>query len=272
MKNILEEIVAHKRKEVAERSDLYPVKLLEKSLYFPSTPVSLRGYLRRPDRLGVIAEIKRRSPSKGDINKHISVEELSIGYMQAGASALSVLTDTKYFGGKLEDLTTARRFNFCPILRKDFVIDEYQVLEAKSAGADAVLLIAAALRPDEVRSLGALARSLGLEVLLEVHSEEELRRYECPEASLIGVNNRDLSTFTVDVSTSERIAPLISAEFGKVTESGISDAATILRLKAAGFEGFLIGEAFMRHSKPQAACKRLIEQVRQQQNDAGQAA
>ncbi len=263
MASILEEIVAHKRKEVEERRELYPVKLLEKSLYFPAMPVSLRGYLRRTDRVGVIAEIKRRSPSKGDINKHISVEQLSIGYMQAGASALSVLTDKRYFGGQAEDLSTARRFNFCPILRKDFIVDEYQVLEAKSIGADVVLLIAAALRPEEARSLGALARSLGLEVLLEVHNEDELKRYACPEASIIGVNNRDLSTFKVDTATSERLVSLIPQEFSRVTESGISDAGTIRRLKSAGFEGFLIGEAFMRHSKPEEACRKLIQQVLQ---------
>jgi indole-3-glycerol phosphate synthase len=261
MSTILGKILEQKAKEVAERRELYPVKLLEKSLYFSSAPVSLRSYLRRADLSGIIAEIKRRSPSKGDINRHISVESLSLGYMQAGASALSVLTDEKFFGGSLDDLRTARRFNFCPILRKDFVIDEYQVIEAKSAGADAVLLIAAALSPASTRELGALAQSLGMEVLLEVHSEAELKTHVCPEASLIGVNNRDLTDFTVDVSLSERLAPMIPAEFGKVTESGISDAATMLRLKSAGFEGFLIGEAFMRHSQPQAACRKLVSEL-----------
>lgn len=261
MATILDKILAHKVKEVEERRELYPVRLLEKSLYFSSTPVSLRAYLQRSDRSGIIAEIKRRSPSRGEINQYISVEDLSIGYMQAGASALSVLTDEQFFGGSLQDLQTARRFNFCPILRKDFIIDEYQVLEAKSSGADAVLLIAAALEPERVRTLGSLARSLEMEVLLEVHSEAELRSHACPEASLIGVNNRDLSNFTVDVSLSEGLGALIPDEFCKVTESGISDAATIQRLRAAGFEGFLIGEAFMRHSRPEEACRRLISEL-----------
>ena len=171
MSNILDQIVAHKREEVAKRKEIYPVKLLEQSIYFNTPTVSLSKYLRRPDKLGIIAEFKRRSPSKGDINPYASVEEVSIGYMQAGASALSVLTDTHFFGGKNEDLTEARKFNYCPILRKDFVIDEYQIIEARSIGADAILLIAACLEKAEIKSLAALAQSLGLEVLIEIHNE-----------------------------------------------------------------------------------------------------
>src|SRR5690606_15427730 len=143
--NILDEIVAHKRKETDERKSLYPVRLLEQSIFFTTPCVSMRHYIRRPDKSGIIAEIKRKSPSKGIINAHVSVERVSIGYMQAGASAISVLTDQKYFGGSNDDLKTARKFNFCPILRKDFTIDEYQIIEAKSIGADVILLIAAAL-------------------------------------------------------------------------------------------------------------------------------
>ena len=261
MGNILGEIIAHKRKEVSERQELYPVKLLEKSLFFGSSPVSLREYLLRPDKVGIIAEIKRRSPSKGDLNRHICVETLSLGYMQAGASGLSVLTDERFFGGTLKDLTVARRFNFCPILRKDFIIDPYQVLEAKSAGADVVLLIAAALSPQELKGLAALARSLGLEVLLEVHNEAELSSHLCEEVSLVGVNNRDLTSFAVDIGTSERLADQIPGDFIKVAESGISDHHSIARLKGCGYRGFLIGEAFMRHSKPEQACRRLVEAV-----------
>src|SRR3954462_11709546 len=151
--NILDQIIEHKRKEVEERKSLYPTKLLEKSIYFSSPTVSLRKYIRRPDLSGVIAEIKRKSPSKGVLNKNVSIERTSIGYMQAGASALSILTDTKFFGGTNEDLTTARKFNFCPILRKDFTVDEYQLIEAKSIGADAILLIAAVLEPREIDQL-----------------------------------------------------------------------------------------------------------------------
>lgn len=262
MGNILGEIIAHKRTEVAERRGLYPAKLLESSPYFKATPHSLRSCLKRAEGVGIIAEIKRRSPSKGVINNEISIEQLSRGYIEAGASALSILTDTRYFGGSLEDLITARRLNSCPVLRKDFMIDPYQVIEAKSVGADVVLLIAAALSPAEVRKLGSLARSLGLEVLLEVHNELELESHLCQEVDLVGVNNRDLTTFAVDIGCSERLAPKIPTEFIKITESGISEAETIRALKGCGYQGFLIGEAFMKTCAPDLACQKLIERVR----------
>jgi indole-3-glycerol phosphate synthase len=210
---------------------------------------------------GIIAEIKRRSPSKGVFKHALSVEQLSIGYMQAGASALSVLTDTAYFGGTNDDIVTARTFNFCPILRKDFTVDEYQVIEAKSLGADAVLLIAAVLSPSEVKHLATLARSLGMESILEVHSESEIDTHTCPEVQMVGVNNRDLKTFTVDVETSVRLASQIPETFTKISESGISDADVIRRLRQEGYRGFLIGEAFMASSDPQAACKKLVNAV-----------
>lgn len=262
MKNILAEITEHKRGEVADRKELHPVKLLEKSIYFNSTPVSLRKYLLRPDMIGVIAEIKRRSPSKGDLNKYISVEQLSLGYMQAGASALSILTDTKFFGGKNDDLSIGRKFNFCPILRKDFMIDPYQVLEAKSIGADVILLIAAAISPVLTRELAALAKSLGMEVILEVHNAREIDTHLCEGIDLLGVNNRDLTTFTVSTEISEALVDTIPSHLIKITESGISDAETIVRLKKLGYQGFLIGETFMKTPKPEAACRKLIEQVR----------
>jgi indole-3-glycerol phosphate synthase len=261
MKNILREIIEHKHHEVTERKDLHPIKLLERSIYFESQPVSLRKYLSRSDKVGIIAEIKRRSPSKGEINSHISVEHLSLGYMQAGASALSILTDTKYFGGKNDDLSTGRKFNFCPILRKDFMVDPYQVIEAKSIGADAILLIAAAITPEKTRELATLAHSLGLETLLEVHNEGEITSHLCDEIDLVGVNNRDLATFTVSTETSEKLADKIPSRFTKITESGITDAHTIIKLKKIGYQGFLIGEAFMRSSKPESACQKLVQQV-----------
>lgn len=261
MTSILDEIVGSKRREVAERRELYPPKLLEGSVFFASPTVSLAHYLRREDKVGVIAEIKRRSPSKGSLNPHISIEKLSIGYMQAGASALSVLTDSAYFGGSSDDLRTARKFNFCPILRKDFTVDEYQVIEAKAIGADAILLIAAALSPEKTEALARLAKSLGLEVILEVHSEAELASHLCDGAQIVGVNNRDLQTFSVNLETSERVRPLIPNDRVAVAESGISDAETIVRFKKIGYHGFLIGEAFMRHSRPEDACRALVEQV-----------
>lgn len=265
--NILDKIVAHKRQEIAEKKSLVPVKLLEKSIYFPTQPVSLKKYLLRTDLSGIIAEIKRKSPSKGMINAHVSVERTSIGYMQAGASALSVLTDQQFFGGKNEDLTQARKFNFCPILRKDFVIDAYQIIEAKSIGADVILLIAAILEPAQVKELGAFSRSLGLETLLEVHDQEELERSVTPEVDLIGVNNRNLKDFSVNVQTSLELAQHIPEDFIKVSESGISRANTIVELKASGYRGFLIGETFMKQSRPEKACAALVEELKQLEQD-----
>jgi indole-3-glycerol phosphate synthase len=260
--NILDQIVAHKHKEVAEKKSLYPTKLLEKSIYFETLPVSLKKYLLRPDKVGIIAEFKRKSPSKGTINPYVSVERTSVGYMQGGASALSVLTDSTFFGGKNEDLTTARKFNFCPILRKDFTIDEYQVIEAKSVGADAILLIAAILSPEQIQTLAKVAKSLKMEVLLEVHTKEELERSLSPHIDAVGVNNRNLKDFTVDIAFSKELASNIPDEFVKVSESGISQAETILELGSYGYKGFLIGETFMKNSRPDKACADLINRVR----------
>lgn len=270
--NILEKIVAHKEKEVERRKDLFPVKLLEESIYFPTSVTSLKKYLLRKDKHGIIAEIKRKSPSKGMINNHVSIEKTSIGYMQAGASALSILTDTEFFGGKNEDLTIARKFNFCPILRKDFIIDEYQIVEAKSIGADAILLIAAVLEPEKLKSLAAFAKKLGLEVLMEVHNEDELLRSLCDDIDLVGVNNRDLRTFEVDINTSLKLGEMIPDKFIKVSESGISQPENIITLKRSGFQGFLIGETFMASSRPHKACYDFIHHLVQiEQNIAEKA-
>lgn len=259
--DILEKIIAHKQKEVAEKKSLYPAKLLEQSLYFDGKPISLKKYLLREDKSGIIAEFKRKSPSKGVINAHAQVERTTIGYMQAGASALSVLTDAEFFGGKSEDLMTARKYNFCPVLRKDFVIDEYQIIEAKSIGADAILLIAAALEPAQLKSLAAFAKSLGLEVLMEVHNQEELEQHLNEYLDVVGVNNRNLKTFEVSVDTSKSLVDKIPVDFVKISESGISDPATIVDLKSHGFQGFLIGETFMKSGRPELAAHDFIEKV-----------
>lgn len=267
--NILDQIIADKHIEVAERKSLYPLKLLEKSLYFETPCLSLEQYLLRPDKSGIIAEIKRRSPSKGDINPYVSVERTSIGYMQAGASALSILTDTKYFGGKTEDLVTGRKFNFCPILRKDFMVDEYQVIEAKSMGADVILLIAAALPPQRIKELAAFARSFGLEVLLEVHSLEELQESLCEDVTVLGVNNRNLKTFKTDIGLSFELTNHIPAGMTKISESGLSKPQTLIELKEAGYNGFLIGETFMAHSRPERAAAEFIKELRLLQEKKG---
>jgi indole-3-glycerol phosphate synthase len=259
--NILDKIVVVKQKEVEERKSLYPVKLLESSLYFSSPTVSLKKYLLRPDKSGIIAEIKRKSPSKGDINPYVSIERTSIGYMQAGASALSILTDKDFFGGSADDLKLARKFNFCPILRKDFIIDEYQIIEAKSIGADVILLIAAILTPHQVKQLAAFATSLGMEVLLEVHDEAELQANMDAGIALVGVNNRNLKTFEVDINTSKRLSQLMPKEVIPVSESGIDNPALIKELKTFGYKGFLIGETFMKNSRPELAAKEFIAQL-----------
>lgn len=256
--SILQEIVKHKQLEVAERISLYPIKLLEQSIYFEGKTVSLKKYILREDKSGIIAEFKRQSPSKGVINPYAEIERTSIGYMQAGASALSVLTDRKFFGGKNEDLTMARKFNYCPILRKDFVIEEYQIVEAKAIGADAILLIAAILPPQRLQELAAFAKSLDLEVLLEVHNLEELQQNLHPEVDLIGVNNRNLNTFETSINVSKELAQHIPDNYVRVSESGISNPATLLELRDYGYEGFLIGESFMQHSRPEQAAARFI--------------
>lgn len=259
--NILDKIILHKRKDVKERQSVVPERALEHRTHFSRPVLSLTDYVRRRDKSGIIAEFKRQSPSKGVINGSASLERITRGYVNAGASALSVLTDQQFFGGSDEDLLLARKYNECPILRKDFTIDKYQILEAKSLGADAILLIAAVLTPAESKAFTAFAHGLGLEVLLEVHNEEELMQNLNAGADLIGVNNRDLKTFTVSTEVSKRLAALIPSGVVKVSESGISSPETILDLKNYGFEGFLIGENFMKHTHPEAAAMEFMQRL-----------
>lgn len=260
--NILDKIIADKIREVADKSSILPVKLLEQSIYFEGKVVSMKKYVKDPEKSGIIAEFKRKSPSKGMINGSASVEKVSIGYMQAGASALSILTDKEYFGGSNEDLKTARKFNFCPLLRKDFVVDEYQIIEAKSLGADCILLIAVALEPAKLKSLAAFAKSLGLEVLLEVHDGEELEKGLNENVDLVGVNNRNLKTFEVSLDTSLELANQIPSSFVKISESGISDPKTLIQLKKAGYDGFLIGENFMKSARPEQSAYNFMKEYR----------
>jgi indole-3-glycerol phosphate synthase len=256
---ILDKIVAKKKKEVAAAKRRTSYVQLEESDLFGRECYSFRDFLIAPNRTGIIAEFKRKSPSKGVINDKVSVKAVTTGYAAAGASALSVLTDRIFFMGKRTDLVVARRANHIPILRKDFMIDEYQVIEAKAWGADIILLIAAILTPVEIEKLSALAKSLGLNVLLEVHNLEELQRSIHPNLDAIGVNNRNLADFTVSVQTSYDLIPHIPAEFLKISESAISNPATIKELKSAGFNGFLIGENFMKEEDPGKAMVEFIE-------------
>ncbi len=258
--NILEKITRYKRDEINERKQLYPKELLEKSIFYDSPCVSLILYVQRPDKSGIIAEFKRRSPSKGVINNHAEVEKTSIGYMQAGASALSILTDHHFFGGSNHDLEIARKFNYCPVLRKDFIIDEYQLFEAKSIGADAVLLLASVLSKEEIRHFTQIAHELGMEVLLEFYDENELDKYD-ETVDLVGINNRNLKSFEVDFNHAIRLAAKLPARAVKIAESGIQHPNDILTLKKSGFDGFLIGELFMREVSPETACRKFIQEV-----------
>ena len=256
--DILETIIADKKQELLLEKQKVSIGRLERDPVFNRQTISLRDRLAGSSGGGIIAEFKRKSPSRGMINENADPVKISEGYVQAGASGLSVLTDTKYFAGSREDLVRVREANQCPILRKDFMIDEYQILEARAWGADVILLIAAVLEKDEVRDLSALAHSLGLEVLLEVHEESELDLIN-ENIDIVGVNNRDLKRMVTDVNTSLELSEKIPADFLKISESGISDPGTILKLKEYGYRGFLIGEYFMQHRDPANACRELIE-------------
>jgi indole-3-glycerol phosphate synthase len=259
--NILDKIVLRKKEEVAEAKQRLSIADLEANEVFSRTPYRLKDFILANERTGIIAEFKKQSPSKGIINGSADVKEITQGYNSAGASALSVLTDTDFFGGKKEDLVAARSVNNIPILRKDFMIDEYQIIEAKSWGADIVLLIASILTPQQINDFGKLAQSLGMSVLLEVHNLAELERSICPNLDAIGVNNRNLGDFTVNIQTSFDLAEKIPSEFIKVSESAISNPQTIKDLKTVGFNGFLIGENFMKTNNPGLAMKEFVAQL-----------
>jgi indole-3-glycerol phosphate synthase len=251
VKNILEEIVAVKERQVEFEKTEMPVSDLEEQPFFKRPALSLCSFLADKSRTGIIAEFKRRSPSKGIINDKASVEEVTRAYTLQGASGLSVLTDRAFFGGSADDLKKARS-NEIPILRKDFIVDEYQIVQAKAIGADVILLIAACLSPARVKRYAAFAKKIGLEVLLEIHNETELDHI-CGETDIVGVNNRDLRTFKVDINISLQLINKIPTNKIAIAESGISDVETIVTLKQAGFKGFLIGETFMKEADPAIA-------------------
>ena len=258
--SILDRIVADKKIEVAQKKKLFPVSYYEASPLFDRPRNSLSLFLRQ-SKSGIIAEHKRRSPSKENINSSLSVSEVAIGYEAAGVCGMSVLTDGKYFGGSLEDLNIVRASTKFPILRKEFIVDEYQVIEAKAHGADLILLIASVLTRAEIQQLSSAAQQMDLEVLLEVHNQDELEKSLMPTLDLLGVNNRDLKTFEVSLETSHYLASKIPDDFVKVSESGISKVETIQELKAFGYQGFLVGENFMKTDNPGAAAQAFIKQL-----------
>ena len=259
--NILDKIVADKRKEVDLKKSLIPISQLESSVLFNKETSSLTNALRNSE-TGIIAEYKRRSPSKSTINQNANVGQVAKGYQKAGACGMSVLTDIKYFGGSLEDLLLARASARLPILRKEFIIEEYQILEARANGADVILLIAAILSKTEIKTFSEFAKSLGLDVLLEVHNEEELHKSLMPSLDMLGVNNRNLKTFEVDLNASRELSGKIPDEFVKVSESGISSPVVIRDLMTYGYQGFLIGENFMATNNPGKNAKEFIEQLK----------
>lgn len=254
---LLDKIIVDKKREVTLKKQLIPVTQLENSTLFGIRTYSLSKNLRN-NVIGIIAEHKRRSPSKSVINNNFSVEEVVVGYQNAGISGISVLTDAKYFGGSLDDLLLAKASANVPLLRKEFIIDEYQILEAKAHGADVILLIAAILTRSEIKQLSGFAHSLGLEVLLEVHNKEELDKAIMPGLDMIGVNNRNLKTFEVSLEQSKELAKHIPDEFVKVSESGISSTDAIKELQTHGYQGFLIGEHFMKTENPGLAAKTFV--------------
>lgn len=261
MRDVLSEIVAHKRIEVERQKELVPLSEIEKQLSQNRDIVfhSLKGSLER-SKTGIISEFKRRSPSKGWLHQDADVNAITKEYEIAGASALSVLTDEKYFGGTITDLRTAVNNVQIPVMRKEFVVDEYQIYEAKLAGASAILLIAAAITLDESKRFTELAQQLKLDVLLELHDEKETD-YITPLNNLIGVNNRNLDSFVTDLQKSFRMAELLPKEAVWVSESGISDANTVKELRDAGYKGFLIGEYFMKSGNPGESLSRFIQQI-----------
>ncbi|MBN2807716.1 MAG: indole-3-glycerol phosphate synthase TrpC [Prolixibacteraceae bacterium] len=250
----------NKRFEVERAKVHVPLEKLMRFPFYHKPVPSLKEFLLKPDKSGIIAEHKRQSPSKGIINAEVKLRNVVIGYENAGASAVSVLTDEKYFGGRLTDLEEAASILNIPILRKDFMIDPYQVHEAKAYGASAILLIAASLTSSEVDALAKLAHELGLEVLFEVHNAMELEKIS-PHVDVVGVNNRNLKTFEVDINQSKLLANLIPENFVKISESGISEPATIRDLKSFGYQGFLMGENFMKTYNPGETCRLFIEEI-----------
>lgn len=259
--NILDKIVTDKRIEVSLRKQLIPVSQLEQSVLFERPTISLASKLKNST-TGIIAEHKRRSPSKSVINQNLNVFDVAKGYENAGVCGMSVLTDSKYFGGSLDDLLIARASCNLPLLRKEFIIDEYQILEAKAYGADVILLIAAILTKEEIKQFSEFAKSLNLDVLLEVHNEEELHKSIMPSLDMFGVNNRNLKTFDVSLDTSKTLSQIMPNEFVKVSESGISSVDAIKELQPFGYKGFLIGENFMKTDDAGKSAAKFIKDLK----------
>ena len=259
MKTILDEIVAQKRVEILEKQKIQSIEDFKNSENFNLPIKSSKASILDESKSGIIAEFKRKSPSKGFINKDANVKEVVAGYEKFGASVVSVLTDEQFFGGSFDDLIDAKNVLNIPILRKDFIVDEYQVYETKAIGADLMLLIAECLTKDEVYNLAKTAKEIGLEVLLELHSEDQLEKVN-EFIDLIGINNRNLKNFEVDIEKSKQILKQLPKDLIKVAESGISDPETVKELRQAGFQAFLIGENFMKAENTTLAFEQFVKE------------
>lgn len=258
--NILDKIIENKKLEVKARKSLTPLHLLKQTRFYSRKAISLEAELLKPTATGIIAEFKRKSPSKGIINDKVNSLDISLGYQNSGASAISILTDKDFFGGSEEDIISVRDSIHIPILRKEFIIDEYQIHESKSIGADFILLIAACLSPKEVMLLSQVATSLGMEVLLELHDDDELSHI-CDSVNFVGINNRSLKTFDVDVNRSLKMAEKISSDKIKIAESGIDNPDMVKLFRTNGYRGFLIGENFMKAADPSLAIKEFMQLI-----------
>ena len=258
--NILDKIIRTKREEMALAYSDKSFEIIYEEAKAVGWPVASFSEALLHSESGIIAEFKRKSPSKGWFRADADPGEIVKGYAAAGAAAVSVLTDGEYFGGSLDDLHIARTVTDIPLLRKDFIIDPYQICEARTAGADVILLIAAALTPEQCTELAAFARSLDLEVLLELHDESELTHVN-PYVNVVGINNRDLATFVTDTAVSLRMAGQIPDSFVKISESGISDSQTVKELRKIGYKGFLMGENFMKQQDPIEELKQFIHEL-----------
>ena len=258
--SILKKIVIDIKKELRLKKSIIPISEYEKMSLFKRNTISMSDSIKK-DNFGIIAEFKRRSPSKNEINNKLSVNDVCRNYQVFGASGLSVLTNLKYFGGSLEDLVLARSTCNLPILRKDFIIDEYQIYEAKAYGADIILLISSILTRDEIVNLSNKAKDLKLEVLLEVHNTDELKKGLVENVDIIGVNNRNLKSFKTDLKISEKLFNEIPNEFLKISESGLNNDNSIKKLKKIGYQGFLIGEKFMVSNNPGKELQKTLENL-----------
>ncbi|MFY0628209.1 MAG: indole-3-glycerol phosphate synthase TrpC [Reichenbachiella sp.] len=258
--NVLDKIVAQKRIEIAERQKIISVDELKNTPQFSRKCISTSQKLENSILPGIISEFKRQSPSKGIINDQCDVVDVTNGYCEAGASAISILTDSQFFGGSIEDLQRARRHIKCAILRKDFIIDEYQIYETKAVGADLMLLIAAILTKEEIVRFTDLAHELGLEVLLEIHNEGEFNEGYYDKVDILGVNNRDLKRFKTTIQNSIDLAKILPKNQLKISESGISSTKDMVALANEGYKGFLIGEQFMKHGDPAAELRKFMQE------------